>query len=63
MFQGKHHFNPLELDGSYRTAGIIAVLIGGRTINYGVQQREQADAAVKMCLKKKEKKNSATLFV
>lgn len=44
VFQGKHHFNPPELDGSYRTAGIITVLIGGRTTNYSIQQWEQADA-------------------
>lgn len=43
MVRGKENiaFNPLELDGSHRTAGIITILIGGRTINYVVQQWKQ----------------------
>lgn len=34
----RQNISPLELDGSHRTAGIITILIGGRTINYAVQQ-------------------------
>lgn len=39
----RQNISPLELDGSHRTAGIITILIGGRTINYAVQQWKPDD--------------------